>query len=320
MSRGPARPSERGVALLSALLVVALATIMLAMLLDSAEGELARTRNLMRGAQGDQYALGLEAWAIDLLRRDAAEGGGSTGSDDRDEMWAAPLPSTPVPGGTVRGRMHDLNGCLDLNALVDRNGQPVSTKVERLRRLLLTVKLNPDLADAIVDWLDPDFGPSTHGAEDQLYLIANPGYRAANRAFAHLSELRQVRGIDRAAYAALAPHVCALPVTSPPSPLNVNTATVPVLMSLSPAITQAVAERLWQEGHAHFKQRTDFDGELQKLGIVVKEGDLADVGVSSEYFVTQAELEIDGIPFAYSSLIQRTKGRYAVLARMRGAW
>ena len=313
-ARGPWR--SRGVALLGALLVVALATLMLAMLLDRAEGELARTRNLMRAAQGDQYARGLEAWAIDTLRRDAAEGAGGIGSDSRDEPWAQPLPPTPVPGGSVRGAMHDLNGCLDLNALV-RNGAEVPQQVERLRRLLQALKRNPELADAIVDWIDPDISPLTRGAEDQIYLLATPSYRAANRAFAHVSELRRVRGVDRDTYAALAPHVCALPG---PSVLNVNTATVPVLMSLSPAITQSVAERLSRDGHAHYKNVGEFKEELTRQNVLFKPDELFGLDVYSEYFVTEAELQLDGIPFAYSSLIQRSRGEYAVLARLRGAW
>jgi general secretion pathway protein K len=317
MKRRATARRARGVALMSALLVVALATVMLAMLLDSAEGQLARTRNLLRGAQGDQYALGLEAWAIDVLRRDASEGGGATGSDARDEPWAAPLPSTPVPGGSVRGALRDLNGCLDLNALITSDGAPSQAKVERLRRLLQVLKLNPELADGILDWLDPDLNPNTRGAEDQMYLLATPAYRAANRRFAHVSELRQVRGIDRDTYATLAPHVCALPG---PSRLNVNTATVPVLMSLSASITPQIAERLAKEGRAHYRSYAEFKTELDRQGVLLKPGEqLDDVDVYSEYFVTQAELVLDGIPFSYSSLIQRSRGDYAVLARLRGA-
>ncbi len=303
---GPLR--ERGIALLTALLVVALATIMVAMLLDSAEGELARTRNLMRGSQGDQYALGLEAWAIDLLRRDAADG---SDNDSRDDMWSAPLPPTPVPGGSVRGQMRDLNGCFNLNSLLT-----VPAAERRLKRLLTVLKLDPELSDAVFDWLDPDFQTRARGAEDNLYLLASPGYRAANRRFVHVSELRQVRGFDRNTYATLAPHVCALPG---PSPLNVNTATVPVLMSLDPSITQGVAERVAHEGHAHYTGiSTDFAAELLRQGALLT--DTSDLGVSSEYFVAEVELELDGIPFGYASLIQRQHGRYAVLARMRGAW
>ena len=320
MSRRATRLRARGVALMSALLVVALATVMLAMLLDNAEGQLARTRNLLRGAQGDQYALGLEAWAIDVLRRDAAEGGGATGSDTRDEPWAAPLPPTPVPGGSVRGALRDLNGCLDLNALVTSEGLESQLRIERLRRLLRVLKLNPDLADGIADWIDPGLDPRPRGAEDQTYLLATPGYRAANRAFAHVSELRQVRGIDRDTYATLAPHVCALPRRPQPSKLNVNTATVPVLMSLSDSITPQIAERLAQGGHAHYRNYPEFKTELERQGVLFKPGEeLTDVDVYSEYFVAQAELVLDGIPFSYSSLIQRSRGDYAVLARLRGA-
>jgi general secretion pathway protein K len=310
------RNDQRGIALLTALLVVALATLLVAMLLDRAESGIARTRNLTRGAQGDQYAAGLEAWAIDLLRRDAAE---DSSVDSRDDIWGSPLPPTPVPGGSVRGAMRDLNGCFDLTRLIDQAGVEVPRETARLRRLLAALKLNPDLSDAVVDWLDADFETRPRGGEDNLYLQAAPGYRAANRHMVHVSELRLVRGFDSTTYATVAPHVCALPDRSP---LNVNTATVPVLMSLGATITQGMAERMAQDGHAHYRQASDFTSELLRQGGLIDSTLIPgrDYGVASEYFVAEAELKLDDIPFAYSSVIERRGGRFAVVARMRGSW
>ena len=73
--------SERGIALLSSLLVVALATVLVAGTLDDGQAGLARTRNLVRAEQADALAAGLEEWALQLLLRDLA--------DTTDEMAAA---------------------------------------------------------------------------------------------------------------------------------------------------------------------------------------------------------------------------------------
>ena len=90
--------------------------------------------------------------------------------------------------------MVDLNGRFNLNNLVD-GPQPVASQVQRYERLLRALRLDPGIAKAVVDWIDPDFAAGTSGAEDQRYLQSAPAYRAANRAFVHISELRLVRGI-----------------------------------------------------------------------------------------------------------------------------
>jgi type II secretory pathway component PulK len=62
---------ERGVALIAAVLVVALATVLVAAMLDRGEAARARTRNILRAEQGWQLMRGLEGWAALALRRDA---------------------------------------------------------------------------------------------------------------------------------------------------------------------------------------------------------------------------------------------------------
>lgn len=300
---------QRGVALLVAVLVVALATVLLAMMLDSGGVTLGRTRNLSRATQADAYATGLEDWAIDVLRRDGAGGG----ADSRADMWAQPLPPTPVPGGQISAQMVDLGGCFNLNN-VARPAALAEQHMERLGRLLRALELNPDLALAIADWVDADFQPEMRGAEDQAYVARDPGYRAANRLFADVSELRLVRGIDGETYARLAPHVCALPETG--TPLNVNTATVPVLMALSEGITEPIARRLARDGSAQYSSTGQFVQELQQLGVGVP-ADSLPIDVRSKYFLARAEIVLDGIPMAYASVLARGEIQYRVVSRNR---
>jgi len=113
---------QRGVALLVALLVVALATVLIAGLLDRGELGLARTRNQLLESQAQAYAQGLEAYAARILQQDWALNGG--GADSNGSTWAVPFPPTPVPGGTIAATMRDRNGCFNLNNLVDAGGAP----------------------------------------------------------------------------------------------------------------------------------------------------------------------------------------------------
>ena len=84
-----ARPRhQRGVALLVALLVVALAVILVAALLDRGELALARTRNALRAQQAEAYARGVEIYAARILQDPSSE----TGADTHASTWAVPLP------------------------------------------------------------------------------------------------------------------------------------------------------------------------------------------------------------------------------------
>lgn len=302
----PAR--QRGVALLIALLAVALAVILIASLLDRGELAFARTRNALRGQQAIAYAEGLEAFAAQTLIRDLDSGTIDTHAD----MWAMPLPPQEVPGGRISAQMRDLNGCFNLNNLAD----PLQGALwrQRLRSLLQTLRLDPSLVGSISDWIDADFDVDDEGgAEDSVYLAQRPPYRAANRPLVHLSELRLVRGVSAEVYARLAPEVCVLPA---PTAINVNTASAAVLMSLSPQLTAVLAERIRQDGQAQWGSIDEALREAQNQGVEVS--DRTGLGVTSDHFLARAEIELDGIPFTWSSVLQRRMG-VRVILRSRAA-
>ena len=299
---------QRGVALLVALLVVALATILIAGLLDRGELAAARTRNALREEQAQAYARGLENYAAEVLRRAQAQ---NTGYDAADSIWAIPLPPTPVPGGTIAAQMSDLNGRFNLNNL-----DPVYDQQGVWRRkfvlLLNALKLDPAIANHIATWMDTTTPAST---DDQFYLAQSVPYRRAVRPFAHVSELRLVAGVDGETYAALAPYVTALPEGTP---INVNTASVPVLMTLSRNMTREMAQAVWQQGQAHFKQ-ADLQSGQPPLGVIEQPGFY---GVHSSYFLARGLITLDGLPFEFDSLIENrvggANGGIRVLQRSRG--
>lgn len=108
-----------------------------------------------------------------------------------------------------------------------RDGEISPDDVNRLRRLLTILKLEPKLADAVLDWSDDDMEIRyPDGAEDETYTRKQPPYRAANRPFADLSELLLVEGFNREIYQTLRPFVY---VADGYAPLNVNTAEATVL-------------------------------------------------------------------------------------------
>ncbi|MDR2013773.1 MAG: type II secretion system minor pseudopilin GspK [Rhodanobacter sp.] len=296
---------QRGVALLVALLVVALAVMLIAALLDRGELALARTRNLLRAEQADAYAQGMDIYAATVLVAQVADG-----PDSHSSPWAMPMPPQEVPGGFISASMRDLNGCFNLNNLSGAYKAPWEAV---FARLLTTLGIDPGLKNAIEDWLGT-------GADEQAdrndYLAQAVPYRPRHGPFAHVSELRLVRGVSGEVYARLAPHVCVLP---PGTLINLNTASVPVLQSLAANITQAMAQKAWADGHAQYASVDDFMTMNHLPSSAVPQG-LIDV--HSTHFLARESITLDGVPFTFYSLIQRGGTAFsgtAVLARSRGS-
>ena len=301
--------SQRGVALLVALLVVALATVLIAGLLDRGELTAARTRNQLRAEQAAAYTQGLEAYAARVLSQDQANGGNFDAADD---VWALPLPPTPVPGGQIMATMSDLNGRFNLNNL-DRKFDTQQIWSGKFKLLLGALKLDPTVADNVAAWMNADPAASPG---DAWYLAQPVPYRAAKRPFNHVSELRLIKGVDGDVYARLAPYVSALPEGTP---INVNTASVPVLMTLSASMTEEMAQPIWQQGHAHFKNTNDVTTAQPTLHAIQCQ---PCYDVQSSYFVASGEITLDGLPFVFYSLIERRTagpgGGIRVIQRSRG--
>jgi general secretion pathway protein K len=293
--------TQRGVALVLALLVVALAALIATRLFMTTSAGISRGEAQARLLDAGLLAQGMEDFALVLLKRDLDLG---DGIDTRNDSWARTLPPLPVPGGHVGGVLIDLDGRFNLNTLV-RNGNRDPVAQARFSRLLAALKLEPGLVDAVTDWIDPDNQVSPQGAEDLDYLRADPPYRAANRPFVHVSELWRVKGIDRAAYDLLAPECSALPSDVG---LNVNTLSLAGIMSLGDGISLDLAKRLWRGGQAQYRSITELVDELTRAGIVLDPASIQELKVSSRYFVARADVQLGDRNFTFYSLLQRNGG------------
>lgn len=221
------RDPQRGVALLTVLLVTALASIIAVGMISRQHLSIAQTRQVVYGDQALQYALGAESWVRSLLRADRLEETAPQPVDGILDRWAQPEAPFELEQGSLRIRVRDLGGLINLNATGD------AASVDRLERLFTLIGVDPNLAGAIADWVDEDDTPTgAGGAEDGRYLLEEPPYRAANGPFASVTELRLLPGVDAGVLARLVPHVAALPPAS--RRININTAPPEVLAALAP--------------------------------------------------------------------------------------
>jgi general secretion pathway protein K len=230
MSSGGRRTTpaaQRGVALITAVLIVALATILAVNVAFRGMLDQRRTATLFALDQGLEIALGAEAWAAEFLQRDLQE----SQTDHLGEKWAKPLPPLPIEGGTVAGRLEDLQGRFNLNNLVFADGTTNPEAVKQFERILTALDIEPTWATAMADWIDQDTQPGfPDGAEDSVYTGQNPAYLAANMPITRVSELMVLPGFGAERFTKLKPYVAALPVGTP---LNVCTASGIVLDALS---------------------------------------------------------------------------------------
>ena len=207
------RRHQRGVALIMAVLIVALATMLAASVSFKGYLDQRRSANTFAMDQSLEVALGGEAWASDSLRRDKQQ---NSKTDDFTEEWATPIPPIPIEGGEFEGQLEDMQGRFNLNSLVTVQGGKFvldENAQHRFERLLELLELEPKWALIIADWIDTDVQPNfPDGAEDPTYTGLTPPYRTANMPLTRASELLAIAGFGLDRYRKLEPFVTALPI------------------------------------------------------------------------------------------------------------
>ncbi len=301
---------DRGVALLTVLLVLALASVTATALATLLQMDIRRSGLLAQQRQARAYLQGAEDWAAQILARDHAAGP----IDDLDEAWARRLPPLPVAGGSVQGRLTDLEGRFNLNSLLAGNAIDPH-QLALLRRLLHQLDLPVGLAAAIADWIDPDHKLRfPDGAEDSTYLDQTPPYLPADRAFVSVSTLRLVHGVDDTAYRRLQPLVSALPQATP---INVNTAPAALLAALDPRLDNSRVQRLLEQRRQHpFATAADF---IKATGLNHFALPVSALGTASRYFLLSASARVgDARAHLYSLLVRGRTGITRSLLRSFG--
>ena len=292
-----ARRQQRGVALITAVLVVAIGTMIAVNLMWEGTLDLRRAESALAADQGLLYVQGAEAWAADILRQDLVD---SPDADHLGEQWAIELPPLPVDGGTITGRLEDLQARFNLNNLVGADGMEDQLARSQFERLLNHLEIDPGLACAVVDWLDPDTElrfPT--GGEDVVYTSQDPPYRTANSMITSTSELMAIAGFDRDTYRRLAPYVTVLPRGTK---LNVNTASDVVLASLSDNLDLATAAALVEE-RAN-EEFLDIDSTFAGL---VEPDTLQEIDGVSEHFLLTATVTLGSNQLTMRSVLQRDR-------------
>ena len=286
--------SNRGVALITAMLISAIATMVAANLAWDNALDVRRTMVLLGRDQAVQVALGAESWVINILHQDME----NSQTDHLGEIWASELPGLPIEGGDVFGSIEDLQGRFNINNLVDQEGRVEKESLEQFQRLLTALGLDPRFAGIAADWIDSNVDASfPDGAEDSIYTGMIPPYRTANQTLTSVSELAAIEGMDRATFRTLEPHITALPGRTG---INANTATVAVLQSLDENMTLSDVEGLIQE-----REAGGFTEIETSFASLVTPDVLNRLEESSQFFRLKVIVRIDTVRVTLYSVLQR---------------
>jgi general secretion pathway protein K len=292
----PLARTQRGIALVTAMLIVAIAAAIAAQIAFAHQIWFRQMENVADRDATDWLRRGALHWASLALLEDAAQ----NSIDHLGENWAMALPTLPVEGGAIRVSIEDAQARFNLNSIAGNDPTSVAN-LGVLKNLLQLLRLEPLLANAVADWIDPNSDARAGGAEDIDYLNLNPPYRAANRPMASVDELRLVRGFDAQTVRALLPYVTVLPLAT--NTINVNTAS-PVVLAALTGIDLQTAERIVKERVGKpFDSLAAFNSKLLPLPPP------AGIDVKSAYFLVTLDTSIGRHERHSEALLQRDANR-----------
>jgi general secretion pathway protein K len=331
--------AERGAALIVALLVFAVSSALVVAMYSEFTLFYQRVGNALMGEQAYAYLRGAEELASMALVRDHDQDSRrERPRDDLTEFWAQrPAPYTLDDGGWLLGELSDLQGLFNINALqpalrqgeTDARDRYTAAQKQFIRLLqaleepVISRREAMQITEAIGDWLDANSSSLPDGAEDDFYYTQTPAYRAANQSMVSVSELRIVAGVTPEIYQALQPWVTVWPAT--PAPLNIHTAPVMVLRSLSGDNDFDPLSREDAETLAARREEGDGFGDLDEfLAHPVFAGKTTEqlrplLGETSNFFLLSAQVEVAERRSRLYSVLQRNNRQISALQRASGS-
>ncbi len=218
--------SQRGVALLTILLLVVSITVVAGAMLASQKIAIRRSGLLFDQNQLLQDINAGQQLAVTLIRADAK----LNDTDSAQDIWAQPIPPYTLGGHSIGIELRDEGSRFNINNLY-HNGAVDTAALAVFQRLLTQLNLEPDTAVAILDYQDADSEVYQDGGDENVVYAqqSNRGADTAlpNQALLSIDQLAEVKGVDAQVLATLRPYITAVPYYLP---ININTAS-PVLFA-----------------------------------------------------------------------------------------
>jgi general secretion pathway protein K len=317
---------QSGVALITALLVVSLASILAISLVEHLNYDIRRTENILRLDQAQLYNDNAVEFGRGLLRSDRVL---NNEFDTLTEYSTANEQTFPVDNGTITASLLDLQGCFNINNLSKTNPSAELARNKLIFRTLLSklevdAALHNTLTDSLIDWLDKDDINEQQGAEFDYYIGLDSPYRTANGLMVSPTELRLVKGYTQEIIEGLTKYICVLPKVN--TRININTARLQMLESISDLAPHASKIIEYRDGNPEdpeddepFATLDDFK-RYAKDTLKIQNYDPTGLQVYSEYFMLESYTQLGAGEIHLFSLIYRDQqdGQSQLIHQSRG--
>lgn len=315
MSMRPAPPRlQRGVAVITALLLTTLAVTIVASLFWQQQVQVRSIENQRLQLQKHWVLRGALDWAGLILREDAKH----SSVDSLDEPWAVPLAETRldqyiengraddnIADATLSGSISDAQARYNLTNLCP-NGTINPAEVAVFARLLRNAKLDPALANATASLMTMSFKkPEAADVGGDNQNSSQP------MALAHVDDLLAVPGFTPQMIDLLEGFIIFLPQATP---VNVNTAPAEVLAARIDTLSLSDAVLLVESRNtASFRDLADFTHRLPGKSLSLP---ASDASVTTNYFLVNGKVRMKRAGLDVQALIERS-GASTKLLRIR---
>jgi len=299
--------NERGIALLLTLVILALLVAVIVEFDYGTKVNLITAANFRDEVQATYLAKSGIAAARAVLKDDAKQPESSK-YDALTEFWARPFPPYPVGDGSVSVAITDEAGKIDVNRLGDKASQVREDTKAMVTRLLDVLEIPPNeinpIVEAIKNWVDPL--SANECPEDNFYQRQDPPYRCKKAPMDSLSELQLVKGVTPEIYQKIRPYLTTVSVAA--TPVNINTADLPVLQSLDDNIDYNTAVCIQE--HRPYESLTEFFGCANAVGACsLTTRCRRQIRFKSSYFTITAHGIVHDTDKVVTALVQRDENK-----------
>ena len=293
------RQSQRGAAILTAMLVVTLAAILTSSLFYRENVAVRSIENRLALSQTRWVERAAIDWAKVILRSDPAN------YDHMSDVWGTPVVETQldetVTGGArvgdrsreafLAGAVTDAQSRFNVRSLVDANGSPVQLQLDAMRKLMGLLGQPESLVDQVLARL----------LQSRSTTLDGRTVPATALPLMQFGDLRDLPGFGNDTMQILQPHVTVLPE---PTMVNANTATAEVIAAIIPDLSLGAAKAFVQQ-RDRSALITDADIKSRLGSGSTSDASLKLLSVNTKYFLVHGVIRYDRVESQTETLVLR---------------
>ncbi|AWN74492.1 type II secretion system minor pseudopilin GspK [Legionella anisa] len=292
--------TTKGSALLTALFIMTLVAIVATAMSTKVQLDIYRTKLILTHDKVYLSSQAVTFWALGELNNNKNK---FTKADAQGIVSVFPRDMEHIDSTvTLSGALYDLQAQYNINNLENRKSMlgfinligVALPQIPEAERVKLTLAVN--------DWLSPY--DLARGKDNYLsyYMSQKPPYYPSHQLMSSKSELRLVKDVSAPLYLALEPLITTLPESTP---ININTAPIKVLKSLSSSMKETQLNELLKA------RKENGIKDLSKVSEILKKLNIANdqVTLESTYFLSIASATSDNLTLTVYTVFKRSRDK-----------